>query len=121
MWPARSSAWFARSPQASRVSSSHSFGFVAVLFLAPPFSGAAGPAPTSSRDDPVPGWKPKRHEGAWAAIYKGDTSTLPAELVGLPIVVTRSSGDSWIATVLEVVERSDRHVLVRRTDPPATS
>ena len=83
--------------------------------------GAAGPAPTASRDDPIPGWKPKRHEGAWAAICKGDTSTLPDELVGLPIVVTRASGESWIATVLEVVERSDRHVLVRRTDPPATS
>lgn len=83
--------------------------------------GAAGPAPTTSRDDPIPGWKPQRHEGAWAAIYKGDTSTLPDELVGCRIVVTRSSGESWIATVLEVVERSDRHVLVRRTDPPATS
>ena len=83
--------------------------------------GAAGPAPTTSRDDPIPGWKPKRHEGAWAAIYEGDTSKLPDELVGCRIVVTRASRESWISTVLEVVERSDRHVLVRRTDPPATS
>ena len=82
---------------------------------------AAGPAPTASRHDPIPGWKPKRYEGAWAAIYKGDTSKLPDELVGSPIVVARDSGESWIATVLELRERSNRHVLVRRTDPPATS
>ena len=87
----------------------------------PSTPSTAGPAPTASRDDPIPGWKPKRHEGAWAAIYKGDTSKLPDELVGSPIVVARASGESWIATVLEVRERSNRHVLVRRTDPPATS
>ncbi len=29
-----------------------------------------------------------------------------------------AAGDSYIATVLEVVERSDRHVLVRCTPPP---
>ena len=81
----------------------------------------SSPSTETSPDDPIPGWKPKRHEGAWAAIYKGDTSTLPDELVGSPIVVAPASGESWIATVLEVRERSNRHVLVRRTDPPATS
>lgn len=84
-------------------------------------TGAAGPAPTAPRDDPIPGWKPKRHEGAWAAIYRGDTSNLPDELVGCRITVKPRNGTPWVATVLEVVQRSDRHVLVRRTDPPATS
>ena len=94
-----------------------------LLFGLPPHdvSSSAGPSPTASRDDPIPGWKPKKHEGAWAAIFVGDPSILPTELVGLSIVVNPSSGDSWIAKVLEVVERSDRRVLVRRTDPPPTS
>ena len=65
----------------------------------------------SARDDPIPGWKPKRHEGAWAALYEGDTSKQPAELVGCRIVV-KTSKKSWIATILDVV---------KRTDPPATS
>ena len=86
-----------------------------------PSTPSAAAAPTASRDDPIPGWKPKRHEGTWAAIYKGDTSKLPDELVGCRIVVKPRSGTPWIATVLEVRERSDRHVLVRSTDPPATS
>ena len=80
----------------------------------------AGPAPTASRDNPIPGWKPKRHEGAWAAIYRGDTSTLPDELVGGRIVVKPHSDPPWIATVLEVLKRTDRLILVRRTNPPTS-
>ena len=87
----------------------------------PSTPSSAAPAPTASRDDPIPGWKPKRHEGAWAAIYKGDTSKLPDELVGCRIVVTRTSRKSWVATVLEVLKRTDRLILVRRTNPPAMS
>lgn len=44
----------------------------------PPTPTSAAPAPAASRDDPIPGWKPKRHQGAWAAIYEGDASSLPA-------------------------------------------
>ena len=85
---------------------------------APPPPPRAGDSP----NDPIPGWKPKRlDDGSWGARFTGDTSKLPDELVGCRIVVTRASEESWVATVLEVVERSDRHVLVRRTDPPATS
>ena len=84
----------------------------------PPTPSSAAPA--ASRSDPIPGWKPKRHQGAWAAIYEGDTSRLPAELVGCRIVV-KASKKSWVATVLEVLKRTDRLILVRRTDPPATS
>ena len=89
----------------------------------PSSPSAAGPAPTASRDDPIPGWKPKHHEGAWAAIYKGDTSKLPDELVGCRIVVnpTSASKKSWVSTVLEVLKRTDRLILVRPTDPPAAS
>ena len=78
------------------------------------------PSTETSPDDPIPGWKPKRHEGAWAAIYEGDTSKLPDELVGCRIVVTRASRKSWIATVLEVLKRTDRLILVRRTNPPTS-
>ena len=80
--------------------------------------GATGPAPTASRDDPIPGWKPKRHEGAWAAIYKGDTSTLPDELVGCRITVKPRNGDPWTATVTEVLERDNRYVIVRTSGKP---
>ena len=94
------------------------------LFDLPPLDKPGKPSTPStetSPDNPIPGWKPKRHEGAWAAIYAGDTSKLPDELVGCRIVVTPTSKKSWIATVLEVLKRTDRLILVRRTDPPATS
>ena len=78
---------------------------------------SAAPAPSASRGEPIPGWKPKRHQGAWAAIYEGDASSLPAELVGRRIVVSPTSRESWIATVLEVLKRTDRLILVHRTDP----
>jgi len=80
--------------------------------------GATGPAPTASRDDPIPGWKPKRHEGAWAAIYEGDTSKLPDELVGCRITVKPRNGDPWTATVTEVLERDNRYVIVRTSARP---
>lgn len=86
----------------------------------PPTPSSAAPAPTASRGDPIPGWKPKRHKDAWAAIYEGDASQLPAELVGRRIVV-KASRKSWVATVLEVLKRTDRFILVRRTNPPTTS
>ena len=69
--------------------------------------------------EPIPGFKPKTlPDQTWGARFTGDTSSLPAELVGRRILVTRSGGDSWTATVLEVVERTPRRLLVRRTDPP---
>ena len=95
------------------------------LFDLPPLDKPGKPSTPStetSPDDPIPGFKPKRSTKAPGPHrFAGDTSKLPDELVGSPIVVARASGESWIATVLELRERSDRHVLVRRTDPPATS
>ena len=80
--------------------------------------GSAGPAPTTSRLDPIPGWKPKHHEGAWAAIYEGDTSTLPDELVGCRIIVKPRNGTPWTTTVTEVLERDHRSVIVRTSGKP---
>ena len=69
--------------------------------------------------EPIPGFKPKTlPDQTWGARFVGDTSSLPHVLVGRRIIVTRTGGDSWTATVLEVVERSPRRILVRRTDPP---
>ena len=44
--------------------------------------------------------------GAWGARFQGDIRTLPPDLDGLTISVTASSGDSWDATITQVVERS---------------
>lgn len=84
-----------------------------VLFDLPPLD-----APTASPDDPIPGWKPKRHEGAWGAIYEGDTSKLPDELVGRRITVKPRSGTPWTATVTEVLERDNRYAIVRTSARP---
>ena len=49
-----------------------------------------------------------------------DTSGLPAELVGLHIIVTPQTEGSkpWTATVTEVMKRTPRYVRVRREDRP---
>ena len=83
--------------------------------------GAAPPAaeeplaPVKAKPpDPIPGWTPAKVKGGvWGARFQGDTRTLPANLDGLTISVTASSGDSWIATITEVVERSPDRLLVR--------
>ena len=64
---------------------------------------------------PIPGWHPKTlPDGSWGAEFSGDTSALPADLVGLHITVSPKRGKSWTATVSEVIERTSRSVLVRR-------
>ena len=64
--------------------------------------------------DPIPGWTPAKVKGGvWGARFQGDTRTLPADLQGLKISVTASSGDSWNATITEVVERFPDRLLVR--------
>ena len=62
----------------------------------------------------LPGWTPAKVKGGvWGARFQGDTRTLPANLEGLTISVTASSGDSWNATITEVVERFPDRLLVR--------
>ena len=81
--------------------------------------GAAGPAPTTSRDDPIPGWSPERlSDGSWGAVFSGSTEKLPSKLVGRQIIVKQANKESWIATVMEVIERSDNRVLVRHSGKP---
>ena len=83
-----------------------------------------GPAPPAADEpvapakaappDPIPGWTPAKVKGGvWGARFQGDTRTLPPDLEGLAISVTASSGDSWNATITDVVERSPDRTLVR--------
>ena len=95
------------------------------LFGLPPLDKPSKPstppdapsAPSGSRDDPIPGWHPYRIPGTnqWGAEFEGDTAALPAELVGLYILVTARSkrGKSWAAPVSKVLSRTDRLVRVR--------
>ena len=70
--------------------------------------------------EPIPGWHPSRlPDGSWGAIFRGKTAPLPDNLVGIPIAVRTSVGTSWAATVLEVLERSERRVLVRHSGKPS--
>ena len=63
---------------------------------------------------PLPGWTPARVKGgAWGARFQGDIRTVPANPEGLTISVTASSGDSWKATITEVVERFPDRILVQ--------
>ena len=82
-----------------------------------------GPAPTDANElvapvkvapaEPIPGWTPARLKGGvWGARFQEDTRTLPTDLEGLTIAVESRSGDSWNATVTEVLERSADLVLV---------
>ena len=69
--------------------------------------------------DPLPGWQPSRlPDGEWGARHFSPRS-LPADLVGRPILVTTREGESWTATVLEVVRRDQNFVLVRHSGKPA--
>ena len=72
--------------------------------------------------DPRPGWRPHRLDnGDWGSRYLGDTSRLPAELVGTTITVQAKNGQSWTATVTAVVDRSRDQVLVTDSGRPASS
>ncbi len=82
-----------------------------------------GPAPTEGNEldapvkaaasEPIPGWTPaKLKGGGWGARFQGNTRILPTDLEGLTIAVETRSGDSWNATITEVLERSADLVLV---------
>ena len=68
---------------------------------------------------PLPGWRPRKHQGAWCSLWEGDTRTFPADLVGQVIEVTTQAGKTWQATVLEEIERTETHVLVRDSGKPS--
>ena len=77
--------------------------------------GPDGEAPPLPPSPPLQGWRPARlPDGEWGARYSGPSpQDLPAELVGLTLAVQTRSGNSWNATVTEVLERSSDVVLVR--------
>ena len=78
--------------------------------------------PPEPAPDPLPGWRPHRLDnGEWGSIYLGDTSGLPAELGGAPIVVQERDGQSWTTTVTAVLDRSSGQVIVTDSGRPATS
>ena len=80
------------------------------LFDLPPRS-VPDQAPPSA---PLAGWTPaKITDGVWGARFQGDTHTLPDNLKGRTITVQAKSGDSWDATITEVVERLPNLILVR--------
>ena len=78
-----------------------------------------GPAPTPSPEPktppgPIPGWSPySLGKDTWGACWRGDTRKLPGNLLGCSIRITTRKGDSWISTIVEVIERREEFVLVR--------
>ena len=77
------------------------------------FDLPANTEPAAAGADPRQGWQPHRlPTGDWGAIYYGDTSTLPTELVGIPITVQAKNGQRWTATVTAVLDRSRDQVLI---------
>ncbi len=67
---------------------------------------------------PIPGWRPRKHQGAWCSRFEGDTRALPADLVGQVIEVETQAGETWRASVLEEIERTETHILVRDSGKP---
>ncbi len=62
------------------------------------------------------GFKPKRHQREWCAIYTGDPTTLPDNLIGCLIEIQPLSGmKPWTAPITDVVLRSDTKLIVRTT------
>ena len=75
-----------------------------------------GPVPTpppALLASPLPGWRPRKHQGAWCSRWDGDTRALPDDLVGQVIGIETQADGTFQATVLEVIERTQTHVLVR--------
>ena len=83
----------------------------ASLSKSPAGSDRTAPPPSATLE----GWRPARlPNGSWGSLYAGpNPEGLPQNLVGLTISVQTRSGDSWDATVTEVVERTPARILVR--------
>ena len=58
-------------------------------------------------------WRPWKHQGVWCARWAGDTRALPADLVGQVIEITTQADGTWQTSVLEEIERTETHALVR--------
>lgn len=71
------------------------------------------PPPPALLSSPIPGWRPRKHQKGWCSRWDGDTRALPDDLVGQVIQITTQADGSFQTTVLEVIERTKTHVLVR--------
>ena len=70
---------------------------------------------------PVEGWTPRKLDCGWVAVLEGErVAQLPDsdQLPGTPIIVADRRGDSWTATLKEVVSRSDTEIVVANTGRP---
>ena len=70
---------------------------------------------------PVEGWTPRQLDRGWCAVLEGErVAQLPDsdQLPGTPIIVTDRRGDSWTATLKQVVSRNDTEIVVTNTGRP---
>ncbi len=74
---------------------------------------APEPPPPARLSSPLPGWRPRKHQKGWCSRWEGDTRALPDDLVGQAIQIETQADGTFQATVLEVIERTRTHVLVR--------
>ena len=65
------------------------------------------------------GWKPCKLTDGWGAGLDGpDVEALPEDPRGTPISITDSRGNSWTATITEVVSRNHQRIIVRDSGRP---
>ena len=83
-----------------------------------PDSDPAPTPPPARLSSPIPGWRPWKYQGDWCSLWEGDTRALPADLVDQVIVIETQSGETFQPTVLEEIERTETHVLVRDSGKP---
>lgn len=83
-----------------------------------PDSAPVPPSPPALLSSPIPGWRPRKYQEDWCSLWEGDTRALPDDLVGQVIVIETQSGETWQASVLEEIERTETHILVRDSGKP---
>ena len=77
--------------------------------------------PPALLSSPIPGWRPRKHQGAWCSRWDGDTRALPADLVGQVIEVQTQADGILRTSVLEEIDRTETHVLVRDAGKPSSA
>ena len=83
-----------------------------------PDSDPEPPPPPALLSSPIPGWRPRKYQGDWCSLWEGDTLALPADLVDQVIVIETQTDGTWQASVVEEIERTETHVLVRDSGKP---
>ena len=71
------------------------------------------------RRRPLAGWKPCKLGNGWGAVLDGPgVAEVAEDPRGTPISITDSRGDSWTATITEVVSRNRQRIVVRDSGRP---